>query len=1467
MLANQSDAARTRQVPNGRLGDTKSLTARLCKPATRRRLQSGEALASRAGTDTGVIVAAFVVRGFSGRIRSAGGSLILVLSMIAVSLGGVPVAQALVAPSYPAGTGSIPIHEFQTFGLTDRTSLRVNVATGNLMFSSTDFGAGALDIERSWNSLKPHQDSDELGYGWALNYSSDTRLGPVCDDTGPEANLQGGLRFVFTKGSDGSYSAPTGLHDLDLQQTGGSTCGDQAWTATDRVSQASMTFGGPTETEPNGRYLTQVADGSDNHIRVEYGSTYVPAGTSDGGVDGGVTDGDEYNYIKTLSVTDAMRNRTVTYLHSNDGRKITGLQDWTGRTATYNLDGSGRLAASTDLAGDVTQYGYDANHLITSITDPNGTVTLIGYDSSRRVTSISRAGLNWIFTHDVGSGDPAFLAANCPSQRAVSATTVNAPGFPFPTGYCLDGEGRSVDLIRGDIDRLTFAYDANSHMTSGGWLRSQASRAYDPQARLTSSTDAVGTQRTFGYDDEDNPELATSVTNPQGNTYGVGYDSRGRPTAITDPASEVQTYTYNSNGTMATSTDQLGQVTAYSYDASGRLTSIDSPDTAAVGDGVSRVAGSNRFATAARLSSASFEPGIDVAYVATGTNFADALSGGVAAALDEVPVLLVAPDDLPIETAEELDRLDPGRIVILGGSAAVSDDVRDALAAFTDGPVDRLSGPDRFATAVAVAQAAFGDGADTVYIATGADFPDALAGVPAAASRPGPLLLVTEDTVPEVTAAELERLDPGLIVLLGGPAVVDHSVEAELDTYGDVDRLFGPNRFATAAAVAASEIPAADTVYVATGDNFADALTAGAVAGSEPAPVLLATAAAIPEGTSAALARIGPRRIIVMGGTAAVSADVEAALEGFIEDSGIGPTTYRYDELDRVAAMTDGQGQETVYGYDAMDRVNRLTFADGSALTYDYDGVGNLTSRYDTVIDASTTYTYDELNRLATETAPGDATITYGYDSSSRMISYTDGGGTTSYEYGLGSLLTKVTDPDGAVTTYQIETAPGTAESYHPPSPPQISYPNGVIVTNTSDLAGRLLGTRATDAAGTVLLHLEYTYTTPGTAVQTDLVHTEVDHVAGTSTVYSYDALDRLTTARTTSHSSDAVVSEYRYTYDAAGNRTTSYSGSDGVAVHESSNGVNQLTQQGDTTFAYDRNGNLTASGDGFAGDYNARNQTVKLEPPGGAAVTATYNGAGQSELSELGGDTLTNSALGITRVGGDRFTRGPDGRLVSMRTAEGETHYYLTDRLGSVTGLTAANGSLTPFSYDGPYGAVNDTTGDPAALRNPFRFTGALYSTDLKLYKLGERWYDPELGRWTQADPLLQPLSPREANRYSYAAADPVNLTDHSGLSAKDVLRKAAVCLLLPWACAGGASGGNIPMPPPPPSSERAKRANERGDDEPRPGQGAPAGAGPRPLPGSSTAPAVVPAPAPAPAPAFAPAHAPAPAGAISGC
>jgi putative cell wall-binding protein len=312
------------------------------------------------------------------------------------------------------------------------------------------------------------------------------------------------------------------------------------------------------------------------------------------------------------------------------------------------------------------------------------------------------------------------------------------------------------------------------------------------------------------------------------------------------------------------------------YGRGGQLVVDRRPET--------RLAGVDRYATAAAISAASFPAGVAVAYVATGWNFPDALAGAAVAGRAKGPVLLVAPTSIPAATANELARLRPASIVVLGAAGVVSDGVVAALRAHTAGPIVRFAGVDRYATAAAVSAATFAPGVPIAFIATGRNFPDALAGAAAAAKLGGPILLVDTNAIPAPTSYELARLGPARIVVLGGPGVVSDGVLATLRGYtaGPVDRLFGADRYSTAAAISAATVaPRPALAYVATGANFPDALAGAAAAGSKGAPVLLVTAGSIPAATAAELTRLGPARIVVLGGPPVVSDEVKFALAAY----------------------------------------------------------------------------------------------------------------------------------------------------------------------------------------------------------------------------------------------------------------------------------------------------------------------------------------------------------------------------------------------------------------------------------------------------------------------------------------------------------------------------------------------------------------------------------------------------------
>lgn len=285
-----------------------------------------------------------------------------------------------------------------------------------------------------------------------------------------------------------------------------------------------------------------------------------------------------------------------------------------------------------------------------------------------------------------------------------------------------------------------------------------------------------------------------------------------------------------------------------------------------------RQSGVDRYGTAAAVSSKAFPDGADTVLVASGTSFPDALAGAPFAAALGGPILLVQRNALPNATAAELERLDPDVIVLLGGTAAITDGLGQALVPYANQEVRRISGPDRFATAAAVA-GGFTAPVPAVYVANGTTFPDALAGGAAiGGTTGGPLLLVERDTIPASTRAELDRLDPTNIYVLGGTAAISDEVLDALAPYSPNRpiRRAGEDRYDTAIQVAMA-FATAPVVYLARGDAFPDAMAAGASAGFRRGPILLVPHECIPFDVDLAIQRLNPSEVVVLGGTSALS--------------------------------------------------------------------------------------------------------------------------------------------------------------------------------------------------------------------------------------------------------------------------------------------------------------------------------------------------------------------------------------------------------------------------------------------------------------------------------------------------------------------------------------------------------------------------------------------------------------------
>lgn len=209
-----------------------------------------------------------------------------------------------------------------------------------------------------------------------------------------------------------------------------------------------------------------------------------------------------------------------------------------------------------------------------------------------------------------------------------------------------------------------------------------------------------------------------------------------------------------------------------------------------------------------------------------------------------------------------------------------------ALATADAGP-NRLAGPDRYATARAIAQATY-TSATAAIIASGQSYPDALAASYLSGVENAPLLLTEQGRLTPGVVDTLRALQVNAVTIVGGSTAVSGQVAVDLERAGfPSERIAGVDRYETARKIA--ELLPADTIgkfgagraaIVATGTNFADALAAGPMAGSQGMPIVLTPGDTLHEQARAALSGTGIQQVLIVGGTAAVSDSVAAAITG-----------------------------------------------------------------------------------------------------------------------------------------------------------------------------------------------------------------------------------------------------------------------------------------------------------------------------------------------------------------------------------------------------------------------------------------------------------------------------------------------------------------------------------------------------------------------------------------------------------
>jgi RHS repeat-associated protein len=285
------------------------------------------------------------------------------------------------------------------------------------------------------------------------------------------------------------------------------------------------------------------------------------------------------------------------------------------------------------------------------------------------------------------------------------------------------------------------------------------------------------------------------------------------------------------------------------------------------------------------------------------------------------------------------------------------------------------------------------------------------------------------------------------------------------------------------------------------------------------------------------------------------------------------------------------------------------------------------------------------------------------------------------------------------------------------------TFPGNAKLITVNDASGRPTRITGKDGTGAAKVDIGYSYAAPGgtgtsadrATVQTRTSHLETGITAGAVTTYAYDSLSRLKTA--TEKTGTTTRASWTYAYDSAGNRTSQIrAGSTGAAA-------------GTTGYGYDNANRLISTT--------------------GAPSAWTYDSAGNQTKNGATGQTASfNSRGAVTGIGATTYS------------AFGQSVVGMFDKTGAYLG---------GYSYS-PYGEQRAISAGTAMTDNSLRYIGGYLDSASGLYKLGARYYDPSIGRFTQFDP-----SGQESHPYGYANCNPINASDPSGT--------ASVCVITAFA------------------------------------------------------------------------------------
>ena len=540
--------------------------------------------------------------------------------------------------------------------------------------------------------------------------------------------------------------------------------------------------------------------------------------------------------------------------------------------------------------------------------------------------------------------------------------------------------------------------------------------------------------------------------------------------------------------------------------------------------------------------------------------------------------------------------------------------------------------------------------------------------------------------------------------------------------------------------------------------------------------------------------------------------------------------TFTYNTLGEVATLTDAEGNSVSYTYDLLGYLTKTVNALGAEISYTYDAAGRLLSMKDPTKTNTTSFEYDTYGRVSKVTRANGRTLQYAYNSSNRITSITDSAGRdTLFSYDSIGNLTKVAvgsayrsytyDADGRVTYAYDNTSGKTLHfTYNADGELTQEKQDYQVVDYTYDLDGKLATMSAKGVTITYdrnsLGALEslsdgtdtFTFSYDADNLRSSITYpNDLQAVYTLNSAYQITSLNNGITANSYEYDKNGMLSKKtvdgsvsNYTYDAsgrvtgAGNESFSYSLVGNMLNNSASydTQTNQLVSNAAYSYEYDDFGNLIKKTNKLDNSYKVYswsvwNQLTAVESFTSADVSTKkisfeYGAFGRRLSKTVDGTTQRylysgNNLIAIMDTYKNLLytiihDEAIDSPLAIVDASTDDRYYYHRDYLGSITGLSDADGNtVESYSYDA-YGKTIKTSS--IVTGNPFAFTAREMDDD-DLYFYRARYYDPTIGRFLSED--TNGFSSGDYNLYRYLLNNPVNFIDPYGFKPGDKFDSAA--------------------------------------------------------------------------------------------